>query len=74
MTKKSAPTIVENVRTIGDFVDSYNKLPPEKQKIIDGRLAKANEEKWNRIRAGARGESFKALPKAHQVEEIVKVA
>ena len=69
-----APAIVKNVRTIGDFVDSYNKLPPEKQKIIDDRLAKANKKRWDRIRAGARGESFKALPKAQQVEKIVKVA
>ena len=74
MTKKSAPAIVKNVRTIGDFVDSYNKLPPEKQKIIDDRLAKANKKRWDRIRAGARGESFKALPEAQQVKEIVKVA
>ena len=69
-----APAIVKNVRTIGDFVDSYNKLPPEKQKIIDDRLAKTNKEKWDRFKAVAKGESFKALPKAQQVKEIAKVA
>jgi len=69
-----APAIVKNVRTIADFVDSYNKLPPEKQKIIDDRLAKQNRAYWDRFRAVARGEGFKALPEAQQVEKIVKVA
>ena len=68
-----APAIVKNVRTIGDFVDSYTKLPPEKQKIIDDRLAKQNKAYWDRIRAFARGESFKALPEAQQVEKILEV-
>ena len=69
-----APAIVKNVRTIADFVDSYNKLPPEKQKIIDDRLAKQNRAYWDRFRAVARGEGFKVLPEAQQVEKIVKVA
>ena len=57
-----APATVKNVRTIADFVDSYNKLPPEKQKAIDDRLAKANKEKWNNYK--------KAFGKPQQIKEI----
>ena len=66
--------MAENVKTIVDFVDSYNKLPLEKRKIIDDRLAKANKEKWDKFRSVARGEGFKALPEARQAEKIARVA
>ena len=70
-----APAIVKNVRTIADFVDSYNKLPPEKQKAIDDRLAKANKEKWNNYKkAFGKPQQIKEIPEAQQVEKIVKVA
>ena len=64
--------MAENVKTIVDFVDSYNKLPLEKRKIIDDRLAKANKEKWDKFRSVARGEGFKALPEARQAEKIAR--
>jgi len=60
--------------TIRQAIERYNKLSKEEQKIMNEKLSKANTKKWDNFRAIARGEGFKALPEAQQVEKIVKVA
>jgi len=82
--KKDPPVVRQLVKkgeTIRQAVERYNKLSKAEQKVIDDRLAKANNAYWDRIKgkiakqtqvnkANAYKQVFESLSKAQKIEKI----